>query len=263
MNIDFTKYNRLFTFGCSFTEYFYPTWANILSKSLPNAEFYNLGFSGTSNPFIANRMVEANKKFKFCDTDLIVTMWTTTARETHYVRGKWTNPGNIFSQDIYSKEFVEKFADPDGYLMRDLATIELATSYMNNLPCKYIGLLSAPFDFSYLGNYNDKTHPLADEIVNTYSDLIDTFPESMFELEMNCDWECGSTYECESGEIRNDYHPNPIRYCNYLIKLGFPIMQSSIDYAKETSDTMKTVKHRNEFPIVFPYCHNHKIEGMW
>lgn len=264
-DIDLSKYKRLFTIGCSFTEYFYPTWANVLSKSMPNAEFYNLGLSGTSNPFIANRMAEANIKFKFCDTDLVIVMWTTTARETHYVRGRWYNPGNIFSQSEYSKEFVDKFADPDGYLIRDLATIELATAYANNLPCTYIGLLSTPIDFRYLGDFNPGYNDeLSNDILDTYSELLSTFPKSLYELEMNGEWEPGCSYT--SGLFtgkRDDYHPSPIRYCNYLIKLGLPITQASIDYAAESDALLKTIPDRDDFPAAFPYCHHVKIDGMW
>lgn len=262
-NIDLSKYKRLFTIGCSFTEYFYPTWANVLSKSMPDAEFYNLGLSGTSNPFIANRLVEANLKFKLCETDLVIIMWTTTCRETHYVRGRWYNPGNIFSQDEYSKEFVDKFADPDGYLMRDLATIEMATSYVKNLPCDYIGLLSTPLEFKYKHDGSPE-YDLANEILDTYKDLLATFPKSMLELEMNNHWESGSTYRSNmfSG-VRDDYHPNTTRYCNYLIKLGLPITQASIDYARECTELLSTITHRDQFSVIFPECHNYKAPGIW
>lgn len=266
-NIDFSKYKRLFTIGCSFTEYFYPTWANILSKSLPEAEFYNLGKSGSNNPFIAYRLVEANRKFKLCETDLVVVMWTTTCRESHYVNGDWTTPGNIFSQSVYSEDFVKKFADPDGYLIRDMATIELATSYVNNLPCDYIGLLSTPIDFRYLNNALwswNKVEPITNEIINVYQDLLATFPKSLYDLEMNGGWKSGSSYRSEHHDgVREDFHPNPVRYCNYLIKLGLPITQASIEYAEESSRAVATVTHRNEFPIVFPYCHNYKAPGFW
>jgi hypothetical protein len=264
-NIDLTKYKRLFTIGCSFTEYMYPTWANILSKSMPNAEFYNLGLSGTSNPFIANRMAEGNIKFKFCETDLLVVMWTTPSRECHYVRGNWINPGNIFSQEVYSKEFIEKFADPNGYLIRDLATIELATSYANNLPCTYVGLLSTPLDFRYLGEhktlYNDE---LGNEVLDTYSELLSTFPKSLYELEMNQNWDPGATYSSWSfAGVRKDYHPNPTRYCNYLIKLGFAITEDAIKYAEEVTETIQGITHRDEFTLAFPECHLYKVDGIW
>jgi hypothetical protein len=265
MNIEFEKYKRVFTFGCSFTNYVYPTWANILSKSLPDAEFYNLGLSGTSNPFIAHRMVEANKKFKFCETDLVVTMWTTTARETHYVRGNWINPGNIFSQDVYSKEFVEKFADSNGYLIRDLATIELATVYINTLSCTYIGLLSTPIDFLYVSDLNlGYDEKVANEILDTYKDLLSIFPKSLYELEMNFSWDPGSKYKSTMfSRISADYHPNPVRYYNYLNKLGFPLTDESLRYAKESNRMLKQITHRNEFPIIFPYCGDQPVEGIW
>lgn len=265
-NIDLSKYKRLFTIGCSFTEYMYPTWANVLSKSMPDAEFYNIGLSGTSNPFIANRMAEGNVKFKFCETDLVVVMWTTTARETHYVRGKWFNPGNIFSQAEYSKEFVEKFADPNGYLIRDLATIELATAYANSLPCTYVGLLSTPIDFRYLGDHSPKSEDrLASEILKTYSKLLSTFPKSMYELEMNECWESGSTYRSDMFKgLRDDYHPSTIRYCNYLVKLGFAITEDAIKYAEEITETLQGITHRSEFLTVFPECsHLNKVDGIW
>jgi hypothetical protein len=230
---------------------------------MPEAEFYNIGLSGTSNPFIANRLVEANLKFKLCETDLVIIMWTTTCRETHYVRGGWINPGNIFSQDVYSKEFVDKFADPDGYLMRDLATIEMATSYVNNLPCDYLGLLSTPMEFKYQHD-GSPSYDLANEILDTYKDLLSTFPKSMLELEMKNHWEPGSTYRSAMFEgIRSDYHPNPTRYCNYLIKLGIPITQDSIDYAEECTQLVADINHRDEFNTVFSECHPKTVSRMW
>jgi len=262
---DLYKFKRLFTIGCSFTEYFYPTWANVLSKSMSYAEFYNLGLSGTNNPFIANRLVEGNLKFKFCETDLVVVMWTTTARECHYVRGRWYNPGNIFSQGEYSKEFVEKFADPNGYLIRDLATIELATAYANNLPCTYVGLLSTPIDFRYVGEHDPADNDeLECDILDTYSELLSTFPKSMFELEMNKVWEPGSKYKSDMFKgLREDYHPSPTRYCNYLAKLGFPITGDAINYAEASTATIQKFSHRKDFVAEFPYCNNYKVDGIW
>jgi hypothetical protein len=194
-------------------------------------------------------------------------MWTTTARETHYVKGNWYNPGNIFSQDVYSKEFVEKFADPNGYLIRDLATIELATAYANNLPCTYIGLLATPIDFRYLGAHcPESNETLASEILDTYSELLSTFPKSMFELEMNSRvWEPGSTYRSDMFKgVRADYHPSTTRYCNYLVKLGFPITEDAINYAEEITEKLRGITHRDEFSTVFPECcHLSKVDGIW
>ena len=46
MHIDFNKYKRVFAFGCSFTNYIYPTWADLIMHEMPSAECYNFGKAG-------------------------------------------------------------------------------------------------------------------------------------------------------------------------------------------------------------------------
>ena len=88
MITDLKKYKRIFAFGCSFTSYLYPTWADIIYKSMnPDVEFYNLGKSGGGNLFISHRIVEANKKYEFTENDLVVVMWSTHARIDFYKTG--------------------------------------------------------------------------------------------------------------------------------------------------------------------------------
>ena len=47
---------RLFTFGCSFTKYTWPTWADLLGLEFD--EFENWGVSGGGNVCTANRVIE-------------------------------------------------------------------------------------------------------------------------------------------------------------------------------------------------------------
>lgn len=62
---------RLFTFGCSFTYFFYyPTWADYVGVNFE--EFYNLGNPGLSNRTMAERFIEADNRFKFNSDDLVV-----------------------------------------------------------------------------------------------------------------------------------------------------------------------------------------------
>ena len=139
----------------------------------------------------------------------------------------------------------------------------MATSYANNLPCDYLGLLSTLIDFKY-NHAGSPSHDLANEILNTYKDLLSTFPKSMLELEMNGYWQPSCSYRSDMfSDVRADYHPNPTRYCNYLIKLGLPITQDAIDYAEECSQLIATLTHRDEFTTMFPQCHNYKAPGIW
>ena len=90
--IDFKKYKRFFAFGCSFTSYMWPTWADLISMEIPNS--YNYGKPGGGNVFIFQQFVEANVRYKFNQDDLVILCWTNVAREDRYVH-KWLSPGNM------------------------------------------------------------------------------------------------------------------------------------------------------------------------
>lgn len=69
-----TKPSRLFTFGCSFTERNWATWANILAYDL-DCEFYNFGRRGAGNFYISNLITQADSVYNFCSDDLCLTAW--------------------------------------------------------------------------------------------------------------------------------------------------------------------------------------------
>lgn len=62
--------NRFFAFGCSFTNYFFPTWADYIGYGVN--EYYNLGCPGLSNTTMAMRFVEADCHYKFDHNDLVI-----------------------------------------------------------------------------------------------------------------------------------------------------------------------------------------------
>lgn len=232
---DFKKYKRLFAFGCSFTSYIYPTWVDILSKSMnPDIEFYNLGKSGGGNMFISARIVEANNKFKFNENDLIVVMWSTFCRIDFYKTERgWITPGNIYSQNELSEKVVKELEDFNYFLIRDFALIELATSYLENLPCDSIKLMSVPFDYESSMNFV-KEDDLHYAIKNRYSELIAKYPKNMFEF-FDRHWFQTIRYLDDGQENKDwtDYHPSPADYLRYLQFLNLPLDQKSIDYTNE------------------------------
>ena len=110
-----------FAFGCSFTSYYWPTWADIFGKEFEY--FENWGQSGGGNQFIFNSLMECVVKNKISKDDTVIIMWTNISREDRYVNHKWITPGNIFNQSTYTQDFIKEFADIRGYLIRDLNTI--------------------------------------------------------------------------------------------------------------------------------------------
>lgn len=243
--IDLSKYKRIFTFGCSFTHWYYPTWANVVHQCAPDITMINLGQGGGGNSFIANRMTQANRTYTFCDTDLVMVMWSTLCREDRYYDLRWRTVGNVFSQSEYDKKFVKKFCDPIGYLIKDLSTIDLATSYMKNLPCDYFDMLSVPFNYQIIDEESD----IYKDVMHTYRDLISHFPAPMYELMGSF---FGKLTYMNNGEVMEDFHPNSQTYCDYLQKIGFPITPAAVSYAEEAHSKAQTVKDSSWFVRTFP-----------
>ncbi len=245
-DINFSKYKRFFAFGCSFTGYIWPTWADVLSKEMPSAQFYNMGVSGAGNLMISARLTEANLKFKFNQEDLVIVLWSTFCREDRYFHGAWKNPGNIFTQNVYSEDFVKKFADPKGYLIRDLTLMNMATVYLKSLPCDGITLMSVPY------NYQNEENTAVPSIINSFNQLTQSTPKSLLELEMEGYFENGHEYFHEDMKQNHpDYHPNPVRYRNYLEKVGFPLTEASKSFAEKSLETLKSTKSFNEILTKF------------
>ena len=244
--IDLSKYKRIFAFGCSFTQWHYPTWANIVHQCAPQTVMINLGQGGGGNSFIANRMTQANRTYNFCETDLVMVMWSTLCREDRYYDHTWRTVGNVYSQNEYDKKFVKKYCDPLGYLIKDLSTIDLATSYMKNLPCDYFDMLSVPFDYQII----DKEDYVFKEVMHTYRDMISSFTVSpMYEV---LGYNFSKFSYINNGEMFEDFHPQPKHYCEYLQKINFPITQYAIDYAEHSQAKASIVKHVSNFVLMFP-----------
>lgn len=247
INIDYKKYKRFFVFGCSFTSYIWPTWADILSKEMPQAEYYNFGLCGGGNLFIAASVAEANQRFNFNENDLVVIMWTTVCREDRYITNRgWLMTGNIFTQQEYDQNFVEKFADTRGYLIRDLAIISLTVNLFKSLPATAIFLSGVPF------NYQNENVEGIESILTCYQNIIDQIKPSLLKLEMNMVFTNGHEYfRSPAEEIWKDYHPDCLRYYMYLQKLGFPLGDKTYQYALDSFKKLKSCQQYTEIMSVF------------
>jgi hypothetical protein len=237
--INLSKYKRLFTFGCSFTKYRWPTWSTLLHKSMPHAEYYNTGKSGGGQTYIANQLVQYNLNYKFEETDLVVIMLSTFFREDRYKycgegNDGWLTPGNIFTQQMYDEKFIINWADTRGYIIRDLSLISGMIELLKSVPADSVILSSVP-----VNSYNELTleTPPIDDILDLHKDSIEYIQKPMLELEMDNFWEHGCHYKM-NGSMMNDYHPNTLRYCNYLEKVGFTLSDSAKTYAKDCADIL-------------------------
>jgi len=138
-NLDPSKYNRFFAFGCSFTSYKWLTWADIIGKDIEVYE--NWGEQGGGNHFIFNSVVEADARHNFTKNDLVIIFWSTKEREDRYLNNKWIHAtaGTIDSE--YGKEWIDKFYfDTRSFLIRDLAYMKSIQSILKSRDCDWANL---------------------------------------------------------------------------------------------------------------------------
>ena len=219
--------SRLFTFGCSFTSYQWPTWADVVGR---NFDYYrNWAQAGGGNQFIFNSLIEANARKKFTSDDTIIIMWTNVTREDRYVDRSWLSPGNIYvNQSVYDEKFIKKFADDRGYLIRDLATIAAAVELLEHWGVKYHLLSMVPL--TNLDQYNVKPSPDSD-VIALYSSAIEKIKPSVYEVVFNFDWFSKNV----NGIKEFDAHPIPSEHLEYVEKVlpEYPISDATREWVKQ------------------------------
>jgi hypothetical protein len=239
MKIDLKKYKRIFAFGCSFTAYGWPTWADIIAVEA-KTEYYNYGVSGLGNLGIMARIAEANARYKFNEDDLVMVMWSTYSREDRWINGGWYAMGNVWNSG-YPDNWVRDYCDPVGYLIRDHAIISLTNKMLKESKAGSIILRSVPFNFS------EGIEAINPEIETTLSLLYqrdyDELPMSLYDF-MGRDWRSDTVnYIRDDGKENSDPHPKPIIYYNYLEScVGLTFSKSTNDYANDATNKLVQCK---------------------
>jgi hypothetical protein len=178
--------NRFFAFGCSFTKSNRDsTWADILGAQFDYYE--NWGQPGAGNSFIFYSLIECCKRNKINKDDTVAIMWTSIGREDRFIQGKgWITPGSIYNQNVYPIDFVKQFADPTGYLLRDLVHLSAARKILQEIGCKYYFFSVVPLKI-----FDDNTHNYFDietSIIELYKDDLFEVKPSVYEVVFNNNW---------------------------------------------------------------------------
>lgn len=237
--IKFSQYKRAFLFGCSFTSYYWPTWADLISYEIPNTYLY--AQPGAGNFYIYQAFMEALVTHKIGKDDLVMIMFSNVTREDRYTkRDGWITPGNLFFQDAYDETFLKKFFCEQGYLMRDCTLIEGIDRILSTVEADYslmsmINLDSQSSDAHKMDNVG--------QVLEVYADTIKKLHTSVFELIFNNDWRNNPnrpTYDTHWSPQKPyiDNHPTVLEHLEYILKI-FP-------NTKFSDHTLKLAQECNE-----------------
>jgi hypothetical protein len=230
------KYNRLFTFGCSFTNYHWPTWANILAYEL-NVPLYNYGLTGAGNQYIFNMLMQADGFYNFTNDDLITICWTNVSREDRYKNDNWVCSGNIYTQQKINKDFVDQWADSVFYALRDFASIKASIEFLNKKNCDYFMFKMA--DFSFVDQWSNISVPKKyNDLLEFYNPYLSQVHKSFYEVLWKND--ISNKWRQERlivGAHYQDGHPLVSEHLEYLQNvLSYNFSEATIELVKKTND---------------------------
>ena len=187
---------RLFTFGCSFTHFDWPTWANLLGLDNEYDLCENWGFSGLGNLAIAQRIAECHSKHNFTKDDTVVVQWSSHIRNDYHRQGTWDTKGSIFNMhnvNLYNKAWINHFFDERSYTMYSLNAMMMAQGILKSASCKWA--MTTIGDFNKLGN--DFLNFNGDGENSTVSaTLLEEYPE--FEHYIKSIWDNNKNHWVES-----------------------------------------------------------------
>ena len=267
-NIDFKNYKRLFVIGCSFTNWMWPTWADIIHKEHSHLAYRNFGTPGCGNDYIFTILNQITREYNLGEKDLVMIMWSSFHRMSVY-SGYQSNDDlqkaiineNPATQDNVIRNNTWAWGSGDdmlaqlslnhdqincdrGFLIRDLAIIDTITTLMEKSAYSGACMLSAPinkqdiFDASAPGTYNDDVlefykHLNEKQLGVPMYDYFNSANEGNF-LNNN-----KKTWQFSDGKLQEDYHPDSINYYNYAKHLGFNFSQDTEQYCKDCDIKIK------------------------
>lgn len=214
-------FDRLFTFGCSFTQYWrWPTWADALGRQ---ADFYeNWGLCGAGNSYILYSLMECHQRRQIKAGDTVMIMWTNTSREDRYVGNRWLEGGNIYwtAGSELPQDYVKKFTSERGFLIRDLAQIAAVRHFLESRGCDYRFMSMVPLsttnENSGLGS-NPADYLGEDQDVRTlYQDITRDILPSVYEQLFKCNWQSRLGIPDANDHGRRDFHPTPAEHVEYI-----------------------------------------------
>jgi hypothetical protein len=233
-------YNRFFTFGCSFTSYYWPTWADIIGQEFGD-NFYNLAMCGAGNEFMFHRLTEAHARYNITKDDLVIICWTNFAREDRYLKGKWRSAGNMSTQTVYPQDWVRKWFDLRGALLKTSSVIAGATHLLDVTGCEYMFTSMVPM--KQLDQYNII---FADEDYQDIFSVYDQYYKKIHTTSMT-DHLYGSGVCLNPAPIHMklknnkhpdmiDHHPSPSQHLKYATDIILPALKENIKINNSTID---------------------------
>lgn len=136
-----------YSFGCSYTNFAWPTWANFVGTQFDRHVSY--AKSGAGNRYIFLSVLDALQTYEIYKDDVFIIQWSSLCREDRILpNNNFKTPGNLDYQSEYPKCFVEKLFNPLQqvielekyiYVLKEVLNSNNITFRMTNMYEPYLG----------------------------------------------------------------------------------------------------------------------------
>ena len=234
---------RLFTFGSSYTEYDWATWANILGFELKlkyDSQFYNFGKGGAGNTYISNLISQTDQYYNFNENDLVIVCWTSIIREDRWKYDKWNCDGNIYlANKVFDAKTRRSLIDHTHFLMRDLANIKLVDNLLQSKTRYHFLSTEELYDDTLFLPQDDHYKKL----IKNYKNVLEKISPGYMEVLWNNDLSKKMSADSKSlHKYYTDGHPSPIEHFYYLLKtFEYEFSSETKSIVKKTYDAYKNL----------------------
>lgn len=244
---------RLFTFGCSFTNWCWPTWADIVSQDYDYYE--NWGLGGAGNKLIHASLVECIQRNNITADDTVIIMWSSQAREDRFLNGEWFRQGSVYNSE-YPEEFVENFTDLTGYLIDTVTYIQSTHHILNQIGCKQHFFSMLPIDIS--DNIETKWDMLRrkisptvfDKVLKLYAPVLKQVKPSVWETVFNGDWHSRDYYRIPIEKTSRLKREEFAEQYNAMAGSSWPTFDDFIDEKDDNVDAKVMEEIDKQFDFV-------------
>ena len=139
---------RFFSFGCSFTKWYWPTWNDYIGLNFD--EYHSYGRGGADNKNILYRLLQADREYKFTSDDTVMVMFTSFNRMSYVDKDFHIhNIGDIVNDNLKLHPLGKNYNFPTAVYDSCIA-IQSVESILKSKNVKYEFLQSMKHNF-----YND------------------------------------------------------------------------------------------------------------
>lgn len=149
---------RLFTFGCSFTNYKWQTWADIIGTQFE--EFQNWGKPGAGNFFISSNLYECHHINNITKDDVVLIMFSSIDRFDFINQNSdYETNGSVYGENhsLYGDFVFDKWSEEFG-LYNTWFSVSSAKQLLDSIGCDY--QLMKSFDFNQIDGSKEYERPL-------------------------------------------------------------------------------------------------------